>query len=262
MLGIAVIDPFCWPVRASLKRWIRGKITGDFTGQYDQWYFFSDSPMRRRAYKRYIHELASAADRFMRDHDYFPVLLGMERLDERACRDLLIRLGGKGAIFHSGAYPADMMTLLLRRLSLLVTSRYHASVLSMKNGCPIAAVSMDERLDGIMHELGYQERFLQHVTDPDLGEALYRAMADAAANEDEIRTLIRRHEKAYQEKVMTMGAFMYNYIESYLKASLKADMGAETKIAQGRHVRKKHMAPGTAEPASGFIHYLIEKCCG
>ena len=48
------------------------------------------------------------------------------------------------------------MTGVLRELSALVTSRYHAAVLSMERGCPVAAVSMDERLDTLMKELAFE----------------------------------------------------------------------------------------------------------
>ena len=63
LLGVAVIDPFCWPVRSSLWRWVRGHVTGDLSQQYDKWYFFSDSTRRRADYQRYIRELAAGAER-------------------------------------------------------------------------------------------------------------------------------------------------------------------------------------------------------
>ena len=59
LLGIAVINPFCWPVRASLWKWLRGHLGGDLSGQYDRWYFFSDSPRRRKAYEAYIQGIAA-----------------------------------------------------------------------------------------------------------------------------------------------------------------------------------------------------------
>ena len=40
LLGLAVINPFCWPVRASLLRWIRAAVSGNRSGQYDKWYFY------------------------------------------------------------------------------------------------------------------------------------------------------------------------------------------------------------------------------
>lgn len=41
----------------------------------------------------------------------------------------------------------------------------------MEKGCPIVAVSMDERLDGIMQELSLDQKYLLHVTDKDLRDS-------------------------------------------------------------------------------------------
>lgn len=81
LLGVAVINPFCWPVRPSLWRWAKGMISGGLSAQYDKWYFFSDSPERKKAFRRYVEEVAAGVCLFMREYDYFPVLIGMERLD-------------------------------------------------------------------------------------------------------------------------------------------------------------------------------------
>lgn len=115
LLGIAVIDPFCWPVRASLWKWIKGICSGDLSGQNDKWYFFSDSPSRRKDYKRYIQKTARAVGFFLSKYDYFPVLIGMERLDKKACRALMKRLPCSGAMFLSGDCSADIMTGILHR---------------------------------------------------------------------------------------------------------------------------------------------------
>lgn len=92
LLGLAVINPFCWPVRASLAKWLAGKLTGNLEGQYDKWYFFSDSPKRREAYEAYIQSVAAAANAFIKENDAFPVLIGMERLDEKPCKALSAQL--------------------------------------------------------------------------------------------------------------------------------------------------------------------------
>lgn len=212
LLGIAVINPFCWPVRASLRKWLKGLCTKDLSGQYDKWYFFSDSPVRREAYQQYIREIAHAAGSFIQEHDYFPVVIRMERLDEKACRALRERLPCPGATFLSGDCPADMMTSVLHRLSFLVTSRYHAAVLSMEKGCPIVAVSMDERLDGIMRELSLDQKYLLHVTDKALGKKLYSALADARSNQDAIHRRVQSHSAEYRDRLADMGTFLKRYI--------------------------------------------------
>lgn len=216
LLGIAVIDPFCWPVRSSLFRWIRGILFGDLSGQYDKWYFFSDSGERRPAYDRYIRGMAGALNAFLQKHDFFPVLLGMEALDRKACHDLQALLDPPSALFLSQENDARVMTGILRRFSFLVTSRYHAAILSMEGACPVCAVSMDERLYGIMKELSL-EPYLLHTDDKDLEGKLERVLEKALEEREEISARIRERLPSYKRTLSEMGVFMKEYIVEGLK---------------------------------------------
>lgn len=218
LLGIAVINPYCWPVRASLAKWIRGHMTGDLSGQYDHWYFFSDSPARRAAYRRYIREMARGVNAFLKKNDYYPVLIGMERLDAEACQALRSQLRSGSAVFLSGENPASVMTGVLHELSALVTSRYHAALLSMETGCPIAAVSMDERLDGIMGELSFDKDYLLHVDDRDLGRRVYQSLSAAVRQQETVREKIRVYKEDNKKKLACMGLFLKYYLEKKLRA--------------------------------------------
>ncbi len=212
LAGVAVIDPFCWPVRASLKKWLKSLYTGDSTGQYDKWYFFSNSPERQLSYTRYISEIAEAINRFCREQNVFPVIIGMERLDAKACSELKEKMELPCTMFLSGEVPADIMTGILRRLSYLVTSRYHAAVLSMESGIPIVSVSLDERLDGLMRELALEKNYLYHVSDPELGEKIYQALSNARNQRSEIAACIFSANAQYKEKLIRMGLFLKSYI--------------------------------------------------
>ncbi len=212
LLGIAVIDPFCWPVRASLKKWILGLIGGDLSGQYDKWYFFSDTPARQRAYDHYIRGISAGVNAFLKEHDYFPVILGMEQLDEKACNAVADRLNMPAAMFCSREYSADIMTGILRRLSALVTSRYHAAVLSIEGGCPIISVSMDERLDSFMKELSMDRKYLYHVSDKHLGKKIYGALTEADENAGSINRSMSEHLVNYKLELEDMGKFMKQYV--------------------------------------------------
>lgn len=160
---------------------------------------------------------SDAVTSFLRKYDYFPILIGMERLDEKVCRALMERLPYPSAIFLSGDCSADIMTGILHRLSLLITSRYHASVLSMENGCPIVAVSMDERMDGIMGELSLDRKYLFHVTDEALEEELYSALVNAHSNQEDIHRNIQSQLTGYRDKLNDMGVFLKQYIQENLQ---------------------------------------------
>ena len=217
LLGVAVIDPFCWPVRSSLWKWVKRIVTGNRNGQYDKWYFFSDSPRRRALFERYLDGVAGGIKAFLKKNDYYPVLIGMERLDETACRALAGRLGCRYALFLSGEYSGDVMTGILRRLSVLTTSRYHAAVLSMEGGCPIMAVSMDERLDGIMQELSLDREYLLKVTDSALGKKVYQSLNRAQKDRIMIRKHLLQEVAAYRKKQDEMGMFLKTYLEEGIR---------------------------------------------
>lgn len=212
LLGVAAIDPFCWPVRASLRKWACGLLTKNRESQYDKWYFYSDSPQRRAAYKRYVDELAKAVRGACQEMGFFPVLLGMERMDAKACAALRERLGTPCAEFLSGECSADIMVGVLQRLSALVTSRYHAAVLSAKGGCPMVAVSMDERLDSLMREFGLDGHYLHHVTDEGLGDAVLASLSRGHRERDQLRRHIQGKLPSYKARQEEMGVFVRDYI--------------------------------------------------
>ena len=219
LLGIAVMNPFCWPVRASFGKWVKGLITNTHDGQYDKWYYFSDSPARRRAFRHYIRSIAGAVNLFRQEQDFFPVLIGMERLDAQACRALKKALGIPCAAFLSGECSADIMSGVLLRLSLLVTSRYHAAVLSIRNSCPIAAVSIDERLDSLMRELALDRRALLHASDKGLADRLFLTLGNIYGGRKQIHMQLQRKCAQYQTKLDEMGIFLRDYLLAGLGVS-------------------------------------------
>lgn len=216
-IGAAVINPFCWPVKASLARWIRGRITGHMEDCYDKWYFFSRSPQRTQAFERYIDGIASAINRYSREHDAFVTIIGMEKLDKEACHKLAARLDEPSAILLSADQSADIMTGVLRQMSMLVTSRYHAAVLSMEKAIPVIAVSMDERLDSLLGECGLDEDYLLHAADEDLEDGIYQRLVMAADRRDLIHEAIRRQTDHYRKELDQMGIFLRKFTRHMLE---------------------------------------------
>ena len=58
LLGIAPVNPFCWPVKPSLRKLAYAVATGDRSLQFQSWYFFSWSDERERKFNDYIDALA------------------------------------------------------------------------------------------------------------------------------------------------------------------------------------------------------------
>lgn len=207
LVGVAVINPFCWPVRPSLWRWLKAGLTGDHSQQYDKMYFFSDSKERRQQYNTYLDEMAAAVNGYSREHGAFVVVVGMEKLDTEACRAFASRLECRHAVYSSLTCNAFQITGLLRQLSVLVTSRYHAAVLSMESRLPIVAVSFDARLYGVMHECELDRDYLHRVDDPHLGQRVAASLRLADAHREQIAGTIGRHLAQYKDKTKDMTHF-------------------------------------------------------
>lgn len=213
LMGVAPLNPFCWPVRPSLWRWIKAVVTRDFSQQYDKFYFFSDSTQRRQQFECYLEAMATATNRYSASQNAFVVILGMEKLDARVCELLEKKIENKHVVFTSQSTDVFQMTGLLRQLNILLTSRYHASVLSMERACPIVAVSIDARLNGVMREVGLAEHYLHHATDDNLGNRILVSLQMAGEHEPEISKNIQRHLAIYKEKTTAMSQFFMTWLK-------------------------------------------------
>ncbi len=213
ILGVAVINPFYWPVRPSLTRLARAAITRNWDHHYEKWYFFSASDERTRQYRNYIEGIASAVNRFRAKHDVHVVLVGMEALDLDACNDLAEALDAPAELFSSRYYDGHQMTAILHSLSALVTSRYHARVLSMTGGVPSIAVSMDERLFNIFEECGHLDDYYHSTDDVRSGEALFSSMEKLWENRKQVSEEIQRSVPRYLRTMADMGKFFRSFVE-------------------------------------------------
>lgn len=207
LIGVAPLNPFCWPVRPSLKKWIKAMLTGERSLQYDKFYFFADSQERRQKFNDYLSAMASAVNRYSQQHHAFVVILGMEKLDAGVCELLAQQVLHPHTVCTSKVYNVFQMTGLLRQLSILLTSRYHASVLSMEHACPIVAVSIDDRLNGIMKEIELDDKYLLSANDLNLASHITTALQQASEHEQEIRGTICSHLSIYKEKTNEMSQF-------------------------------------------------------
>lgn len=215
LLGVAVINPFCWPVKPSLWRWLKAMLTGNRSLQYDKMYFFSDSEQRRRQYQTYLDEMAAAVNAYQKEQGAFVVVLGMEQLDTRPCQDLRQRLHGSSALYSSLHCDVFQMTGLLRNLSVLVTSRYHAAVLGMEHRMPIVAISFDARLDGVMQESELADDYLHHVSDDNLSARITASLRKAEAHRSQIAATMDRHLADYKDKTNAMTQFFVEWLKQH-----------------------------------------------
>ncbi len=215
LLGIAPINPFWWPVKPSLGKWLKSKITGDYSLQFQLWYFFSWSKKRQQQFDDYLNDIALAVNDFAIQHSCHVVIIGMERLDADACHKLQAKLKVPTSIFLSSDYDGYQMAAILRKQSVLVTSRYHAQVLSMNNQVPSVAISMDERLDNIMQDMEFSEHQLFHVDDSNLASSLKNALEYVWVNRNQIQDKMVQYLIYYRNELDKMGYFLVDWLNSF-----------------------------------------------
>ncbi len=167
-------------------------------------YFFSRSPERARATEALARTYAALADDMIVRHGKSVALIGMESLDEVMLRKVhgYMAHPDRARIFCSREYNASQMVSILRSLELLVTSRYHACVLSLAGQIPQIAIGHDLRLKTIYQELGLFQDFFVAPNVHDLYESLRsrveRLLDDPSCVSDALRRGYDEHRSDAQ----------------------------------------------------------------
>jgi polysaccharide pyruvyl transferase WcaK-like protein len=175
VLVVCPINPFWWPVKASVGKYALHGLTGAYkNSHYRTVYFHNSGPDVDRAYEYYLTAMANAVSAFRKQRHVFVVLAATERLDARACQRIAEKLGG-APILTSDEYNMYELVSILRACHMMVSSRYHGIVTCMPALVPSAGVTMDERIRNLMHERG-QADLLMNVDDPDLEPRLLAAL--------------------------------------------------------------------------------------
>ena len=212
VLVICPINPFWWPVKASVVKYIGHAIFGlHKESHYRSLYFHNAGAAVDAAYQRYLNAMAGAVKAFGSGHKVFTVLVAMERLDAKACEALAARLGG-APVFTSEAHDMYELVSLLRCCSFMVSSRYHGIVTSMPGLVASAGVTMDERIRNLLRERGH-EHLLLGVDDPDLEAKLTVVLERLAADADTVRDAIGRSVARNLKTMARMGVFLERAVQ-------------------------------------------------
>ncbi len=152
--GLALVDFNLFPV--VIRPWGRAEDC------YRWPYYFARSPARRRATDKLARGYADLADWLVSEHDLSVALIADEELDERIVNAVWrqMRQPDRAKLFSSRDLNASQMTSLLRSLDVLLTSRYHAAILSLAAAVPQIAVGHDLRLKTLYRELDLESCFV------------------------------------------------------------------------------------------------------
>jgi polysaccharide pyruvyl transferase WcaK-like protein len=204
VIAVCPVNPFWWPVRADLDKARELAETGAHTHLHHDWVLFHhDSDVAAHRYGAYIGALGEALTAYRRERACFPVIVGMDRGDRRACVDLARRLPFEAPVYASGERTLDDVVGILRQSDLVVSSRYHAIVASMPALVPAVGISTDARIVGALSDLGRPDLCIDAGA-PDLAaRALDRMLA--ASREREAVAELEAVEVARQLRLLGLG---------------------------------------------------------
>jgi polysaccharide pyruvyl transferase WcaK-like protein len=186
VLAVCPINPFWWPVSASLGKWLAHSIAGAHKeSYYRSIYFHKSGPQVAAAYEKYLTAMATGVANYGRSRKVFPILVAMEMLDRDACERVAAKLGG-APVFGSDKFDMYELVSILRSSSRILSSRYHAIVTSMPGGIPSAGVTMDERISNLMRERGH-DHLLMRVDEPDLADKIVASLSALDSETQAIR---------------------------------------------------------------------------
>ena len=212
VLVICPINPFWWPVKASVAKFVAKTVTGAYRdSHYRSVYFHHSGAGVTKAYHAYLGAIANAVDRFRREQRVFPILVAMEMLDNDACQRVAEKLGGI-PVFSSADYDMYQLVSVLRASHLMVSSRFHGIVTSMPTMVASAGVTMDERIRNLMHERGHDDLLLT-VDDPDLEENLVVIMRRLLTENESIRDGIGQTVARNLKVMARMGVFFEEQLQ-------------------------------------------------
>ena len=193
VVGVAAEDIYKWPV--VIRPWAPREYC------YRWPYYYTHSHASCEKSELLADVLAVQADEIIEDYNKDVALLSMEGLDATFANKIqsLMKHSDRTKVFTSSQYNASQMTSILRGLEALVTSRYHAGVLSLANQVPQTAIGHDLRIKDLYGDLGISEFFVDHE-DPDRYKLLSDNVSKLFSDKDAIQEKLRRGYEQYKER--------------------------------------------------------------
>jgi polysaccharide pyruvyl transferase WcaK-like protein len=212
VLVVCPINPFEWPVKASVAKYALHSLTGAYKdSHYRTVYFHNSGPAADRAYQHYLTSIANAVDAFRRQRKVFVIMVATERLDARPANRISEKLGGV-PVLTSDQYNMYELVSILRACRMMASSRYHGIVTSMPALVPSAGITMDERIRNLMRDRAHQE-LLMTVDDPDLESKLLAALNILATDGERISDGIARTVVRNLKVMARMGVFFEEEVQ-------------------------------------------------
>jgi polysaccharide pyruvyl transferase WcaK-like protein len=212
VLVVCPINPFEWPVKASVAKYAVRSLTGAYKdSHYRTVYFHNSGPAAEQAYHKYWNAIANAVDAFRKRRNVFVILAATERLDARPANRIAEKLGGV-PVLTSDEYNMYELVSVLRSCHMMASSRYHGIVTSMSGLVPSAGITMDERIRNLMRERGHQD-LLMTVDDPELEGKLLAALEKLSSEGESIATGIAQTVVKNLKVMARMGVYFEEEVQ-------------------------------------------------
>jgi polysaccharide pyruvyl transferase WcaK-like protein len=208
VVGVAAEDIYRWPVV------IRPYGSKKFCYRWPYYYTHSRTSLDKSELLADV--LAVQADEIIEDYGKSVALLSMEGLDATFANKIqsLMKHADKTKVFTSSDYNASQMTSILRSLELLVTSRYHAGVLSLANQVPQTAIGHDLRIKDLYSDLGIDDFFVDHE-DPERYKLLSENVEAIFSEHDKMRNWLRQGYLQYKEREKRNSVLLKEFLETH-----------------------------------------------
>ncbi len=208
VVGVAAEDIYVWPVK--IRLWDQKKYC------YRWPYYYTHSKESRKNSDDLAKALARQSDDIIEEHDKDVALLSMEGLDAGFANKIqsLMKHPERTKVFTSSQYNASQMTSILRSLDLLITSRYHAGVLSLSSQVPQVAIGHDLRIRDLYTDLGMSELFTDHEDPLRLWE-LSNDVGDVFDHYDSFKEKLKKGYEQYREREKLNPKLLKEFIESH-----------------------------------------------
>lgn len=194
VIGVAPIDYYLWPVTV--------RIWGSKKNCYRWPYYFSDSKKRQMDRETLAVKYASFADEMIEKYGKSIALICMEELDEPLAGLILSHMNEKEEvrIFSSREYNASQMTAVLRSLDLLITSRYHAGILSLGAMVPQIAIGHDQRLKDLYRDLEICDEYFLDYSSADLFQSLKERVEKLLSSPEVQKKVLSKNVEIQQKR--------------------------------------------------------------
>jgi len=212
ILALCPINPFWWPVKPDVPRAAMNAATEMYAdSHYASVYFHAEGTEVDDRQEAYLRAIANATKRLRREHDVFPVMFGSEQVDRKAGEKLQQMLGGDLPLVVSDEYDMYRMVSAMRQSTYMVSSRYHAIVMTMAAGVVSAGITMDERIRNLMADRGTPGLALE-VESEDLEDELYAVLQRLVSEADAIRDGIDTCVYNNIERMGGMGQVLVDHV--------------------------------------------------